>query len=83
MIRGHPYWTLFWMSSLIIAFVFWRQANWWVSVDDEPEPILKFELPLWIQLPVSLLVGLLATGVLVGVVFSGCRFARRFQSRSR
>lgn len=77
MIRNHPYRTLFLASAVLIALVFWHQANWWVYVEDEPEPILKFELPWWIQVPVSAGVGGVGAAIIVLVVQSVVRRTRR------
>jgi hypothetical protein len=67
-IRKYPYKALFFCSALVTALVFWHQARWWVYVEDDPEPILKFELPWWIQVPASAVVGAVCGGSLVLLV---------------
>ena len=42
-------------------------------VEDDPEPILKFEVPWWIQMPVSAGIGALGAGIIVQ--WSNCLFA--------
>lgn len=70
MIRNHPYRALFLALAVLIAFVFWHQTNWWVYVEDDPEPILKFEMPWWVQVPVSAVVGVLGGGITTLVIQS-------------
>src|SRR5262249_13317448 len=77
MIRNHPYRVLFLASAALIAFVFWHHANWGVYVEDDPEPILKFELPWWVQVLVSAAVGAAGAGIIVMVVQSVARRTRR------
>ena len=68
MIKRHPFLVLIIITTLILAFLFWQQANWWVYVEDDPEPILKFEIPLWIQILLSTIVGFIGAGLLAGLV---------------
>jgi hypothetical protein len=70
--RKCPDQLLFICSALLIGLVFWHQANWWVYVDDDPEPILKFELPWWLQVPAAVIVGALGATLLL-VCLALCR----------
>jgi len=50
-----------------IAVIVWSNFDWWAYIDDDP-PIPKFELPLWVQLPVSGLIGAICSATLLMVV---------------
>lgn len=52
------------LTAAIISLVFWYSFDWWVYIDEDPEPIRKFELPLAIQIPVSTAVGIACSGLL-------------------
>ena len=41
----------------LVGFVFWWLTDWWAYVDFPDGPMPKFEMPWWIQLPVSSTVG--------------------------
>ena len=84
MILKHPYRGLFLVSAVLIALVFWRQNDWWVTVDLGPDVgrIRKFELPWWIKLPVSAMVGVAGGGVSLWIVWGTTRLIHHF-SRPR
>ncbi len=51
------YASVFLVVALATGFAYWWQQDWWADVELSNGPVPKFELPWWVQLPVSSLVG--------------------------
>jgi hypothetical protein len=64
--KARSYWLVFAASAFVLGFAFWWQADWFAYVDYPEGPLREFELPWWVQLPVSAAVGCFGGGAVVG-----------------
>ena len=62
-------WLVFLAVATAAGVVFWWQADWWAYVEFPDGPMPKFELPWWVQVPISVVVGCFWGGVGVGITF--------------
>jgi len=72
-----PTWWLF-VVWAAVALVFWRWTNWWSSFDKAGDGTMMvwFQFPVWFQVAVSLVVGLLPALFLYAGLIVSRRFGR-------
>ena len=61
--------------------IYWWNKDWWVYTEIHDEPIPKFIMPLWFQVLVSSIVGLVGGGILA-CVWSLARWVKRRLSQA-
>ena len=66
-----------WGSVASISFAFWRWADWGLYLTKAGRTASAGDLPLWVQVPVSLFVGLTATAVLSLLTVAALTAVRR------
>ena len=64
--------VVFCLSSVVVGFAYWWQADWWAYVMFPEGPMPKFTMPSWFQAIVSGVVGAFGGGVVVGAWWA-CR----------
>ena len=78
--NGRRYGLIFLIASIGIGISYWWQADWWAYVEFPDRRSPKFELPWWVQLPISSIVGCVGGGCAVAVA---CFVAWAYRRRAR